>query len=196
MHQGLAAAPMTDAEIFIELPHAADPAPLIAVIGDLASSAALPKWKAKIRTGGVRPDLIPGADEVARFIDGCARHSVGLKATAGLHHPLRNEFNLTYETDSPRAVMHGFINLFVACGMRLKHELAVEQVESILLDTDAASFQFEGQTVRWREWQLESADLSQLRSNFLSSFGSCSFTEPVADLQQLGFAAALAEVAT
>ena len=69
---------------------------------------------AKIRTGGVSADAIPSAAQVAEFLAACAEAKVPFKATAGLHHPLRSVQKLTYEPGSASALMHGFINVFVA----------------------------------------------------------------------------------
>ena len=183
-------------EIFVEIPHAKDPAERIAAIRETNGQSKLLEWKAKIRTGGVRADLIPPAADVARFILGCANHGVAMKATAGLHHPIRAEYNLTYEDDSPRAAMHGFINLFVACGLAFTQDVSAADLEQVLLETEPAKFQFDGHGISWNQWHIDLEGLQRLRREFLSSFGSCSFTEPVADLQQLGFGAALAEMAS
>src|SRR5262245_27937410 len=69
---------------------------------------------AKIRTGGLKPDAIPAIADVAAFIVACADRRLPFKATAGLHHPVRAPYPLTYESNAPRAVMHGFLNVFLA----------------------------------------------------------------------------------
>ena len=84
---------------FIEIPHADDPTELIRTIGS-AETHEKSQLFAKIRTGGVTEDLIPPADQVARFITTCAKTGVGFKATAGLHNPWRCDAKLTYEPDS------------------------------------------------------------------------------------------------
>ena len=60
------------------------------------------------------PEAIPDPADLARFIAACAAAGVPWKATAGLHHPVRAEQALTYEPGAPRAVMHGFLNVFAA----------------------------------------------------------------------------------
>src|SRR5262249_44337983 len=69
---------------------------------------------AKLRTGGLKPDMIPGVDDVAEFIRACAERRLPFKSTAGLHHPVRKQHPLTYEPDAPQGVMHGFLNVFLA----------------------------------------------------------------------------------
>jgi hypothetical protein len=69
---------------------------------------------AKLRTGGVTPDAIPSVDSVASYIIGCAERRLPFKATAGLHHPVREIHRPTCGPDATSAMMHGFINVFVA----------------------------------------------------------------------------------
>ena len=69
---------------------------------------------AKLRTGGLTPDAIPSAEQIAGFLTEAAARRLPFKATAGLHHPVRSVRPLTYAPDSPRAAMHGFLNVFAA----------------------------------------------------------------------------------
>ncbi|MDQ6611431.1 MAG: hypothetical protein M3Y64_03280, partial [Gemmatimonadota bacterium] len=75
---------------FIELPITENPMVLLAAIAECGR-------RAKIRTGGITPEAFPTAEQVARFLECCARTGVTAKATAGLHHPLRGDFPLTYD---------------------------------------------------------------------------------------------------
>src|SRR6185503_6096765 len=68
---------------------------------------------AKVRTGGVTPEAFPAPGKLAEFISACHGAGVPFKATAGLHHPVRAEYPLTYEPGCPRGVMHGFLNVFL-----------------------------------------------------------------------------------
>ena len=43
----------------------------------------------------------PATGDLLRFLRAASAHRVPFKATAGLHHPLRAEYRLTYEPDSP-----------------------------------------------------------------------------------------------
>src|ERR1044072_2312474 len=74
------------------------------------------RQRAKIRTGGVTPDAFTATADLARFVRTCLAANVHFKATAGLHHPLRCTKPLTYEPDSVKEKMHGFLNVFLAGG--------------------------------------------------------------------------------
>ena len=98
---------------FVELPLAGDLPELLAALKRRGA-------RAKARTGGLVPEAIPDPGELARFIVACAAASVPWKATAGLHHPVRSDQALTYEPASPRATMHGFLNVFAAAAARTR----------------------------------------------------------------------------
>jgi hypothetical protein len=121
--------------------------------------------QAKIRMGG---DAIPHPDRVATFIRICAMHAVPFKATAGLHHPVRC------------APMHGFVNVFMAAAF--PHD-----AERILTEEDPKAFRFEEDAAWWRDHAVTTEHLEAVRREFAISFGSCSFEEPIADLQELGW---------
>ena len=89
----LSAAFPSSLELWIEIPHNADPSTLLAAIKSAGRGA-------KIRTGGVTPDAFPPAADIAHFLASCHTAGVGCKATAGLHHPLRADYRLTYEPGS------------------------------------------------------------------------------------------------
>jgi len=151
---------------------------------------------AKLRTGGLTPSAIPSPAQVAEFIWDCARARVPFKATAGLHHPIRGEHRLTYATDSPSAVMHGFLNVFVGAavawslaaegGMAPSAELPPD-VLAIIDERDAACFTLGADRIRWRDIDVPLAAIERARADFARSFGSCSFDEPVSDLNALGW---------
>ena len=98
-------------------------------------------WSAKIRTGGITPDLFPSSSKVAEFMVQCHSHGVAFKATAGLHHPVRAEHALTYEPNSACGVMHGFLNVFLGAAL-LECGMAKEQLVQILDDSNPANFHF------------------------------------------------------
>jgi hypothetical protein len=151
-------------------------APIAAVTGAFA----------KVRTGGLTPDAILSSDALADFLSEAASRRVAFKATAGLHHPIRSPRPLTYAADSPCATMHGFVNVFVAAAFAwqgAQHDVLLD----VLNDEDAGAFQFEDDGLRWRSRGIATAEVQCARRDFAHSFGSCSFTEPVADLRLLGW---------
>lgn len=153
---------------------------------DLVAELAMQGQRAKIRTGGVTADAFPSATEIIRFVRACLAANVPFKATAGLHHPIRCFRPLTYEELSAMGTMHGFLNLFLMTGFaREGYRFAL--LEDVMEEEFDEVFRFEDKAVTWREshtlniWQIEA-----LRQKGIQSFGSCSFDEPVADLQKLG----------
>jgi hypothetical protein len=140
--------------------------------------------RAKIRTGGVTADAFPTARQIARFIHRCAELGVPFKATAGLHHPVRGEYRLTYRPDSPSAIMFGFLNVFVAGALAAVGASEDELVE-VLDERRAAAFAFADDGLRWRNRHLTLDELARTRASLATTFGSCSFREPVDDLQEL-----------
>jgi hypothetical protein len=137
----------------------------------------------KLRTGGVTPDAIPSIDAVAEFIHACAQRRLPFKATAGLHHAIRSPHPLTYEPGAPVATMHGFINVFLAAAFAWH---GTPDIRPILAETDASAFRFDN-GAHWRDRSLSAEEIQDARTSFAHSFGSCSFEEPIADLEQLGW---------
>ncbi|HMD20459.1 MAG TPA: hypothetical protein VKH40_09065, partial [Alloacidobacterium sp.] len=142
--------------------------------------------RAKIRTGGVAADLIPSSQEIAEFLVACANAKVPFKATAGLHHPLRSMQNLTYDESSATAMMHGFVNVFVAATVAYQGA-SVDEMIDVLNEQSSTAFQWEKNMLKWRNYLLSTKQIKAARQNFAISFGSCSFTEPVDDLKTLGW---------
>jgi hypothetical protein len=137
---------------------------------------------AKLRTGGVKPEAIPGVGDVAAFVVACAERGLAFKATAGLHHPVRSPHPLTYEADAPRGVMHGFLNVFLAAAFAWHGD---RDIEPVLAETDPTAFRFDDRA-HWRDRALAAEQVRDARRHFAHSFGSCSFDEPVRDLEALG----------
>lgn len=162
---------------FIEIPIHDDPTELIQTIGAEGAFA-------KVRTGGVTADAFPSSQNLARFLAICAKEDVGFKATAGLHHPLRSVNRLTYQPDSASAMMHGFLNVFLAAAFA-QNGASVEQLVEILEETSLDAFQIEERSITWRNEMVVIGHIRNARSLFSTSFGSCSFTEPIEDLQRL-----------
>jgi hypothetical protein len=141
---------------------------------------------AKVRTGGLTPDAFPPPDLLAEFICASAASDVPFKATAGLHHAVRAHYPLTYEPNCPRGVMHGFLNLFLAAALVKTHRADAQAASRLLAETDPEAFRFSDTLVNWHEYVLNDAQLAHTRETFALSYGSCSFEEPVEELQRLG----------
>ncbi|MEX2181507.1 MAG: hypothetical protein WD771_05655 [Gemmatimonadaceae bacterium] len=162
---------------YVEIPVHDDPSALVA---ELAARG----LRAKLRTGGVSADAFPTPTEVARFLDACQRLGVAFKATAGLHHPLRGEYALTYDAASARGTMYGFLNVFLAAVLLYAgHDVGV--VAPLLEERDATAIAITPEAIIWRGLRADAAVIAAARERFAGSFGSCSFEEPVQDLAAL-----------
>jgi hypothetical protein len=139
---------------------------------------------AKLRTGGVVSSAIPPATDVLRFIDGCAKVDLSFKATAGLHHAIRGEYPLTYEHDAPRGKMFGYLNVFLTA-VFIRAGLPEPALLDLLQEEDPSSIIFSDSGVTWRGNAADARCLAETRKSLAVSFGSCSFTEPVDEAQQL-----------
>lgn len=123
---------------------------------------------AKFRTGGIRQELYPSVDDLAESIRAAVAANIPFKATAGLHHALRN-------TD-PETMFdqHGFLNVLLAA-QDAREGKPLSTIADTLAERDRES-------LRTRAEQLDPA----VRAMFLS-FGTCSVTDPITELVELGF---------
>jgi hypothetical protein len=119
--------------------------------------------RGKIRCGGER---VPTVEELAGFVRGCRERGLVFKATAGLHHAYPTELG-----------EHGFLNLLAAAVFGDEEEALRERPPAFALD--AASF-------RWRDREALPARLADVRASLFQSIGTCSFFEPVGELETLG----------
>jgi hypothetical protein len=163
---------------YIEIPIDREPVHLVSAIGKCGT-------RAKVRAGGVTPDAFPRSSDLVRFLQRCIGHGVALKATAGLHHPLRAEYQLTYAPNSPTGTMFGFLNLFLAAGF-IRAGLDEHEATQLLEEGSVEAFRFGPGEVTWRGHRVDQESIGRLRRETIMAFGSCSFTEPLADLRALG----------
>ena len=163
-------------ELFVEVTTARDFSSIISAIGEWGVNA-------KIRTGGTTPDAFPDAAIIARFIRECVDKRIPFKATAGLHHPLRAQYRLTYEPDAPRGMMFGYLNVFVATAFGVAG-MPHRELTRVLEESDPTVLRADDEHISWRDRPLT---LDQLRDarQWIRSFGSCSFREPVDELETL-----------
>ena len=138
---------------------------------------------AKVRTGGITADAFPTSMQLAKFIKACTDEDVAFKATAGLHHALRGEYPLTYEPDSAKTTMHGFLNVFIAATFA-QNGCSEEELSAILEERKMDAFLFENGSITWRDKMVVRGHLRNARNLFALSFGSCSFLEPIEEVSR------------
>jgi hypothetical protein len=115
--------------------------------------------RVKLRCGGA---VVPSTEQVALVLVACREAGVVMKATAGLHHPLR------------RGEEHGFLNLLCAAvHARDGATVARDLLEAESLDALPLS-------------SLTVGEVRSTREQLFKGFGSCSWREPVDDLRALG----------
>ncbi len=165
--------------VFIETPITEDPTELIRSMGNAGANA-------KVRTGGVTATAFPPANDLERFIRTCIAENVKFKATAGLHHPIRANYNLTYKPGCDTAKMYGYLNVFLAAAF-IKNGMSADDAVKLLEEESSGAFRFSDGGVEWRDFRLDNDQLRNTRQNIALSFGSCSFREPLDDLKNLRF---------
>jgi hypothetical protein len=138
-------------EVYCELP--LDQLP--AAIGAVAAAGG----RVKLRCGGA---VVPSVEQVSDVLAACHDAGVVMKATAGLHHPLR------------RGSEHGFLNLL--CAAVLAHA-GVADVREILEEESFDALPLSS---------LGADEVVSTRARLFKGFGSCSWREPVEDLRALG----------
>lgn len=158
--------------------------PQTEVLTEFMTTLAITRNRAKIRTGGTTPDAFPSTDAIIKFMRICIAANVPFKATAGLHHPLRTNKPLTYEENAPRGMMHGFLNLFLSAAY-LRQNLNNSFVHQLMNENEADDLRFEDERIDWKEHSVDVHVVNLLRQKNAMSFGSCSFIEPIEDLEAL-----------
>jgi hypothetical protein len=129
----------------------------------------------KLRTGGLKAADFPSVDVLAAGLVICRDAGLPFKATAGLHHPVRSfraEVN---------AEMHGFLNVFGAGVLAHARGLDAPMLVDLLSDTDPTRFRLDDAGFAWAGYHATPAEIAAARA-FATSFGSCSFEEPTAEL--------------
>jgi hypothetical protein len=119
--------------------------------------------RAKVRCGGAS---VPDAAALARFVRACGERGVAFKATAGLHRAVRSDGE------------HGFLNLLAA--------VVFCEEEGALNESDPGAFALDVDGFRWRERHAGPGEVAHARHERLHAIGSCSFFEPVQELEALG----------
>jgi hypothetical protein len=139
-----------------------------------------PRLGWKLRCGGISKEAFPSSETLSKFIIAAARHSIPLKATAGLHHP----FPIIDPVTGAR--MHGFVNLIAAMACAIRYPSDRQPVVDILNEDDSSNFLIGDLGLHWRDHMFSLDRLKKARTDGLLSFGSCSFDEPRDDLRNSG----------
>ena len=160
--------------------------PMPAQSEELLEVAAAVGARIKVRMGGITTESIPATQAAADMLQALAVRRVSFKATAGLHHPLRSRHPLTGEPGSPVGMMHGFLNLASASAL-VYFGGETEGARRLLDEEDRAAWRITPDSIAWSSYHWSAAQLSTVRSEFMISFGSCSFVEPIRDLEALGW---------
>lgn len=139
------------------------------------------KMSVKLRTGGITPQQIPSAQDIAKAIFLCAEQKIPIKATAGLHVPVPN--------DNPHigARLHGFLNVFSCMLLCYDQLFNRKEMEKIILSYSYLDFKFSVTGLHVGDRFISNQKMNDLRKNFIKSFGTCSFLEPVEHLHENHF---------
>lgn len=129
------------------------------------------RHRIKLRTGGARASAFPSEDSLAAGLLACCRARVPFKLTAGLHNAARHRDPHTgFEH-------HGFLNVVVAVSSALQDGDG-PRVAALLAERD-------GSALARQVADLSPQVVRAVREQFVS-FGTCSTSEPLADLRALG----------
>lgn len=157
---------------WFELPIDRDVRGLIAALADMEAGA-------KVRTGGMEAAAHPSAEALGRFIEACRLARVPFKATAGLHHAVR-QFVPAVNTRQ-----FGFLNVLLGASLAWHGRLQPNELIELLADEQASHFVLDEQGAAWCDRRLTIVEIETARERFVRSFGSCSFDEPLQELRAL-----------
>jgi hypothetical protein len=163
--------------LYIEVPLETDSGHLLDAIARIGA-------RAKGRTGGVAEDSFPRSTHLARFMKTCIDAKIPFKATAGLHHPIRGRYRLTYEKNSASGMMYGFLNVLLTAAF-LFAGLPIDDAVRVLEEKAVDAFHFEETSVAWRGYHVSIGNIRKTRKLAATAFGSCSFVEPLEELREL-----------
>lgn len=176
----LAAIWPSDLDRFVEIPVEGDADGMLRALRASEQSG-------KVRAGGVTEDRFPPTLDLARLLTRAARDGVAFKATAGLHHAIRGSYRLTYEPGSPSATMHGFVNLLLTATLLRTGRIDEDLADACLDDDRPEAFKLSGRAGSWLNGVVTYGEIADARRALLRSVGTCSFEEPVTEIEALDF---------
>lgn len=135
---------------------------------------------AKLRCGGITPDMFPTPAQVAEFVIACTNEQLPFKATAGLHEPIRH---IDARLDVAR---HGFLNILMAAALA-EAGSDPTTIEEVIADTHVDNFSVSAAFASWLGNEIPGSALRRVRKSGFISYGSCDFDEPIDALFALGF---------
>ena len=156
-----------DTPVYVELPDVDSTASWLAAADVVAEN----ELRLKFRTGGLEDHLFPSAAALARWIDAALDRETPFKCTAGLHNAVR------HTAPDTGFEHHGFLNVLLATRTAFdgaKPDEVVDVLERRDGQTLVDLFRGHGDETMAgaRRW--------------FTSYGSCSVTEPIQDLIELG----------
>jgi hypothetical protein len=77
--------------------------------------------------------------------------------------------------------MYGYLNVFLAAAF-MRQGMPDKEAAELLVESDAAAIVVDDNAIRWRERTLDAEAVKTARMRLATSFGSCSFREPVDEL--------------
>jgi hypothetical protein len=150
---------------------------------DLARPHSARKFGCKLRCGGLEPILIPSAERIAQVLQSCAVRSIPLKCTAGLHQPFRH----ADEIDGVGVMSHGYCNVVFAGLVAHVFRASHEELVAIVAESDRLDALFSDEGVSWLGRTVPSEEIERVRAQYLISYGSCSFEEPIESAAAMGW---------
>ncbi len=131
----------------------------------------LPGIPQSFAPAGLSPRRTRTREELADAVISVVRANIPFKATAGLHHGVRN-------TDPETGFeQHGFLNIMVAVDAARR---GADRSEIV-----AALSQRDGKSIAQALADLTEDEAGEVRRRFLS-FGTCSISDPLTELEGLG----------
>jgi hypothetical protein len=86
--------------------------------------------------------------------------------------------------------MYGFLNVFIAAALVYAGE-SEDNALAVLQEEDPVAFSFSDDAIAWRDKRVDAEQIRASRADFAISFGSCSFREPVDEIESLARAVRL-----
>jgi len=83
-------------------------------------------------------------------------------------------------------MMHGFFNVFGSAILGSTHSWSEEEFAAMLREENPDFFAFDDYSMSWNGIEADITEIKAVRNTLATSYGSCSFLEPLEDLEQLG----------